>query len=176
MQESVKSLGRKKEDFLETILSLSKDGSVVKSVDIAKARMVSKATVSVAMRELCDLGLVSYKSYGRVSLTQKGARVASATLGKHTLLVEFLTQHLGVPFDEADESACKIEHAIGADIARKLADYLHEHRHLFGSATGGGKCECGEVCRCGAKKRGKPVARISVASEVLFSEKGEMAG
>lgn len=175
MQESVKSLGRKKEDFLETILSLSKDGSVVKSVDIAKARMVSKATVSVAMRELCDLGLVSYKSYGRVSLTQKGAKVASATLGKHTLLVEFLTQHLGVPFDEADESACKIEHAIGADIARKLADYLHEHRHLFGSATGG-KCECGEVCRCGAKKRGKPVARISVGSEVLFSEKGEMAG
>ncbi len=124
MKSAKDKLSEAKEDYLETILMLSKDGQPARLVDIAKAHGVSKATVSNALAELGRKGYIAYEKYRPVYLTKKGGEVASRTLGKHELLIRFLTENLGVSHAEAEEAACKMEHAIGADIAFKLAKFM----------------------------------------------------
>ncbi len=132
-------LSEAKEDYLETILMLSQNGDSVHLVDIAKSHKVSKATVSNALVKLGESGFVVYEKYRPVSLTEKGRILAKNTLKKHKMLIDFLTENLGVPMDEAREAACKMEHAIGAKIANKLAEFMAKLD----------KCGC-----CTAKKSG----------------------
>jgi Mn-dependent DtxR family transcriptional regulator len=47
------------EDYLETILLLSKKNGVVRSVDVVKDTGLSKASVSVAMRKLRESDMIS---------------------------------------------------------------------------------------------------------------------
>ena len=119
-------LSESKEDYLETILRLSSQGEAARLVDIAKAHGVSKATVSNALSKLGEKGLIIYEKYRPVVLTKSGKDIAEKTYEKHKLLIKFLTQTLGVSQGEASKAACKMEHAIGANIALKLAELIDE--------------------------------------------------
>lgn len=139
MKKSAKVLSPSKEDYLETILMLSSDGEPVRLVDIARAHDVSKATVSDTLSRLGDGGYVVYEKYRPVTLTQKGKRVAALTLDKHNLLIKFLTKALGVEYSKAEVAACKMEHAIGADIACRLSEFIGrlESNGMLGDSDGG---------------------------------------
>lgn len=101
------------EDYLEAILMLG--GTTersVRSVDIANKIGVSKASVSKAVASLRESGLVLQQHYGDVSLTQAGYDYASSVLGRHNMLITFLTKAIGISDEVAEEEACKMEHAI----------------------------------------------------------------
>lgn len=101
------------EDYLEAILMLG--GTTersVRSVDIANKIGVSKASVSKALSSLRDNGLVNQQYYGDVTLTKEGYDYASKVLGRHNLLISFLTKAIGISPEVAEEEACKMEHAI----------------------------------------------------------------
>ena len=124
MKRTADNLSEVKEDYLETILLLYKGGAPVRLIDISKAHGVSKSTVSDALSSLGEHGYVIYEKYRPVILTAKGREVAECVLNRHKLLSFFLTRVLDIPNSEADEVACRMEHAIGGNIAFRLAMFM----------------------------------------------------
>lgn len=110
------------EDYLETILLLSKKRTKVRSIDIVSELGYTKASVSIAMKGLREKGLVLMDEDGYLSLTEEGRKKAEKVLEKHELISNWLI-NLGVSKDVAIEDACRIEH----DISDETFDLLKKH-------------------------------------------------
>lgn len=102
------------EDYLETILVLSKRLPVVRSIDIANELEYSKPSVSVAMKNLKGRGYITVSSEGYIVLTEEGRKLASDTYERHTLISQWLVE-LGVSPETASADACRIEHDLSQD-------------------------------------------------------------
>ena len=76
------------EDYLESILVLSKKGGGVRSIDIATRLGVSKPSVSHAMKLLREDGYIAMDRYGTVTLLEKGAEIANQIYERHTVLAK----------------------------------------------------------------------------------------
>lgn len=100
-----------KEDYLEKILQLSKEKSVVHAIDIARAMNFSKPSVSVAMSKLKEEKLIEIDQSGSIVLTPTGLKIAEKTLEKHELLAKMFIS-LGVSESTAYQDACRMEHDI----------------------------------------------------------------
>jgi Mn-dependent DtxR family transcriptional regulator len=101
------------ENYLETILILSKRNPSVRSIDIANELDYKKSSISVAMKNLRENGYIHVDSDGHITLTEQGYKVAAMIYERHTLLSKWLVM-LGVDEATAAEDACKIEHVISA--------------------------------------------------------------
>ena len=99
------------ENYLETILVLTKRNGSVRSIDIANELGYTKASVSIAMKGLREKDLVTVTDTGYIALTGSGLARAESILERHTLLTDWLIK-LGVNADVAEEEACRIEHDI----------------------------------------------------------------
>lgn len=102
------------EDYLETILMLSKKLPVVRSVDIATEMDFKKSSVSVAMKNLREKGHITVTDAGYIYLTDSGKEIADMIYERHDVLTHYLMS-LGVPESIAAEDACKIEHIISKE-------------------------------------------------------------
>ena len=113
------------EDYLEAILVLSKNGSAVRSVDIAAMLDVSKPSVSHAMKLLREDGYIAMDRYGTVTLLNKGAEIADRIYERHKVLTGMF-ESLGVSPEVAKEDACKIEHYISQESFDKIKEHYEK--------------------------------------------------
>ncbi|HBG78414.1 MAG TPA: metal-dependent transcriptional regulator [Phycisphaerales bacterium] len=118
-----KKLSASSEDYLEAIYNLVSLHKVARSKDIAESLGVSRASVTGAIKLLSDKGLVDYKPYGYVYLTEKGGKEAAAVAKRHTIIETFFVKVLGVDQQEAESAACKAEHALGSTIIPRLLSF-----------------------------------------------------
>ncbi|MBR6228960.1 MAG: metal-dependent transcriptional regulator [Eubacterium sp.] len=102
------------EDYLETILLLSKKLPVVRSVDVANELQFKKSSVSVAMKKLRETGKITVTDAGYIYLTDEGKELAENVYERHRVFTEFLTR-LGVDPEVAETDACRIEHVISEE-------------------------------------------------------------
>lgn len=102
------------ENYLETILILSRQLPVVRSVDIAAELGFKKSSVSVAMKNLRQKEHIVMDKSGFITLTPSGRAIAEMIYERHELLSSWLMQ-LGVDKKIALEDACKIEHVISKE-------------------------------------------------------------
>ena len=102
------------EDYLETILVLSKKLPVVRAVDIATELDFKKSSVSVAMKNLREKGHITVTEAGFIYLTDTGKEIAEMIYERHDVLTHYFMS-LGVPEDIAEQDACKIEHIISRE-------------------------------------------------------------
>lgn len=102
------------ENYLETILILSKSLPVVRSVDIATELGFKKSSVSVAMKRLRENNHITVTKEGYIYLTEAGKAIADMIYERHELLSCWL-QRLGVDKKIAAEDACRIEHVISQE-------------------------------------------------------------
>ena len=102
------------ENYLETILILSKKLPVVRSVDIATELGFKKSSVSIAMKNLREKNHITVTDAGFIYLTYSGSEIAEMIYERHQLLSEWLIR-LGVPSEIANQDACKIEHVISKE-------------------------------------------------------------
>lgn len=102
------------ENYLETILVLSKSHPVVRSVDVAEELGFKKSSVSVAMKNLREKNHITVTKEGYIYLTDSGRAIAEMIYERHELLTAWLTR-LGVDPKIAAEDACKIEHVISSE-------------------------------------------------------------
>ncbi len=99
------------ENYLETILILSKKLPVVRAVDISEELGFKKPSVSVAMKNLREKNHITVTKSGFISLTEAGLAIAEMIYERHQVLSSWLTT-LGVDPKTAAEDACRIEHVI----------------------------------------------------------------
>lgn len=99
------------ENYLETILLLSKQQPVVRSVDVANELGYKKSSVSIAMKNLREKNHITVAESGHISLTESGKQIAEMISERHELLSNWLIS-LGVSPQTASEDACKLEHVL----------------------------------------------------------------
>lgn len=108
------------EDYLEAIAELGGPAGAVRSRDLAARLRVHKSTVTAALHSLAEKGLVHYAPYVAVSLTAAGREVAGQVCRRHRVLRRFLGEILGMAAAGADETACRLEHAVDPECLERL--------------------------------------------------------
>ena len=111
------------ENYLETILVLSKKLPVVRSVDIANELGFKKSSVSIAMKNLREQEHIVVSDAGFISLTASGREIAEMIFERHELISGWLMK-LGVPEEIALEDACKIEHVLSPESFEAIKSYI----------------------------------------------------
>jgi DtxR family Mn-dependent transcriptional regulator len=117
---------RSSEDYLETILVLSKKLPAVRSIDIAVELNFSKPSVSVAMKHLRENGCIEVNQAGFITLTKKGMQIATSVYERHQVLSDWLIS-LGVDPKIASEDACEMEHQISDESFQAMKKFIKEH-------------------------------------------------
>ena len=102
------------ENYLESILIISKEKGSVRSIDVANALNFSKPSVSIAMRRLRESGHVEMDENGFIVLTSKGLKIAEEMYERHETLRKYLIE-IGVSPEIAAEDACRIEHVLSQE-------------------------------------------------------------
>jgi DtxR family Mn-dependent transcriptional regulator len=144
------------EEYLETIYKLSLTGEV-RPTPIAEAIGVSGPTVTATLKRLESQGFVTRKG-NSVLLTDEGTAQALDIVRKHRLAERFLVDVLQIPWNEAHEDACLLEHALSPRVMAALEEYLDNpevcpHGHpipdedgAVADVEGSSLCEFGSGC------------------------------
>lgn len=112
------------ENYLETILMLSKVRPVVRSVDIAEELGFKKSSISVAMKNLREKEHITVTKEGFIYLTESGKEIAEMIYERHELLTKWLTA-LGVDEKVAAEDACKVEHVLSRETFEAIKKHVN---------------------------------------------------
>lgn len=112
------------EDYLETIYLLAQTHGFARVKDIARARDVKAASVSIALRKLAELGLVRYERREYIALTPAGEQAGRRVFTRHRLLTRFFEEVLHMPADAAGEQACAMEHSLTDEAMDRLVRFF----------------------------------------------------
>ena len=111
------------EMYLETILILSHEKSIVRAIDVSEYMGFSKPSVSRAVGLLKEKGLLSVDEHGSLLLTEEGRATAQKIYERHKILSVFL-EKLGVDPQTADDDACRIEHHISDESLEAIKRFI----------------------------------------------------
>lgn len=117
------SVNESAENYLETILILSRQLPVVRSVDIANELNFKKPSVSVAMKNLREKGHITVDKSGFITLTPSGREIAEMIYERHEMISSWLIR-IGVSKETALEDACKIEHVISKESFEAIREFI----------------------------------------------------
>ena len=109
----MRSVNESTEDYLETILLLSKKLPVVRAIDIVNELSYSKSSVSTALKNLRAKNYITVESHGYIYLTESGMALATSTYERHEWFTKWLIS-LGVDEATASNDACHMEHALSS--------------------------------------------------------------
>ncbi|HUU56182.1 MAG TPA: metal-dependent transcriptional regulator, partial [bacterium] len=107
--------------YLEAVFEL---GPPARVSAIAGHLGVAKASVTQAVQRLAEKGLVESPRYGRVNFTARGLATARKVRARHSILLVFLEDVLGVPHATANRDACILEHGLSAETTARLSDFV----------------------------------------------------
>jgi DtxR family Mn-dependent transcriptional regulator len=118
------ALSESLEDYLETILELQTANTVARSKDIAEKLNIKRGSVTGMLKKLASQDLINYEPYGYVTLTPKGKKIAQEIEGRHLVFRKFLHEIIGVDEKTADETACRMEHAMDNATFKKFKAFI----------------------------------------------------
>ncbi|MDO4501249.1 MAG: metal-dependent transcriptional regulator [Erysipelotrichaceae bacterium] len=110
----MRPINESSEDYLETILILSKSLPVVRAIDIVNEMGFRKSSVSNALKNLKEKGHITVEKHGYIYLTEEGKEIAESTYERHLWFTNWLIS-LGVDKKTAEEDACHLEHALSKE-------------------------------------------------------------
>ena len=116
------------EEYLQTIYWLKEAGLPITGANIARAMQVSAPTVHEMVGRLEADGYVTRGDDKSLDFTDSGHEHAAAVVRRHRLIERFLTDVLGIPWDEVHEEAERLEHAM-SPVARGAHARRHRRRH-----------------------------------------------
>ena len=109
------------EMYLKTIFEMHSDNpaAIVKTTQLADIKGVSAASVTEMIQRLSSREMVTHIPYRGCRLTPSGFQFAAKIKRREILLEILLTDVIGFEGD-AQEVACKMEHAVGPDLESTL--------------------------------------------------------
>jgi DtxR family Mn-dependent transcriptional regulator len=112
------------EDYLETIYLLVQEQGFARVKDVARARDVKAASVSIALRKLADMALVRYERREYIALTPDGEKAGRRVFSRHRLLTRFFEEVLSMSSEAASEQACAMEHSLTDEAMDRLVRFF----------------------------------------------------
>ncbi len=120
-------LSDSQEDYLEAIFHIVSRKQAARPKDIADRLKVNQSSVTGALRALAERGMIHYAPYDLVTLTDMGRALGAEVARRHEILRNFFVRVLRIEENEADEAACRMEHAM----TRSLLDRLVRLAEFF---------------------------------------------
>jgi len=112
------------EDYLEAIFQIVSGKQAVRAKDISARMGVSRPSVTGALHALSEKGLINYAPYDVITLTDEGRDIAEDVVRRHEVIHDFFVTILSVPEQQADEAACRMEHAVGEELLDRFIRFL----------------------------------------------------
>jgi DtxR family Mn-dependent transcriptional regulator len=100
------------EEYLQMLFWLYEAGLPMTGANLARAMQLSAPTVHEMLGRLERDGYVTRGEDKVVSFTEEGRRHAEEITSRHRLIERFLTDVVGVPWDDVHEEAERMEHAM----------------------------------------------------------------
>ncbi len=126
--EKSKSLSQSLEDYLEAIYLISKINKVIRVKDVVAKMKVKTASVIGALKKLVTKGFIEHERYGYIELTEEGIDKAIKIYEKHSMLLYFINDILGVEKNIAEKDACNIEHFISDQTFDELINFVKKYK------------------------------------------------
>ena len=145
------------EEYLQTMFWLEEAGLPITGANIARAMQLSPPTVHEMIGRLERDGYVSRADDKSLSFTDEGSEHARAIVRRHRLIERFLTDVLGIPWDEVHEEAERLEHAMSPVLEERMLAAI-------GGAT---TCPHGHPIVEGAREEGVLLADVAPGASVL---------
>ena len=112
------------EEYLETMLHMASEGKTIIAARLAERFEVSPPTVTATLRRMVRDGLITSNNRKEVKLTKPGLKAANNIVRRHRLAERLLTDVLKIPWHEAHEEACFMEHGISDRVMESLYQAL----------------------------------------------------
>lgn len=112
------------EEYLEAIVNMVSEKKAVLAARLAQRLQVSPPTVTATLRRMRRDGLITTNEQKEIILTEKGMKVATNIVRRHRLAERLLTDIVKIPWHEAHQEACLLEHAISDRVMERLYQVL----------------------------------------------------
>jgi DtxR family Mn-dependent transcriptional regulator len=144
------------EEYLQSLYWLMEAGLPMTGANIARAMQLSPPTVHEMIGRLEQDGYVSRADDKSLAFTEEGRQHAETIVRRHRMIERFLTDVLGIPWDEVHEEAERLEHAMSPVLEERM-------RAAIGDAT---TCPHGHPIVEGAREEGALLADVEVGARV----------
>ena len=144
------------QEYLECMFWLEEAALPMTGANIARAMQLSPPTVHEMVGRLVADGYVERNADKSLGFTESGREHASHIVRRHRMIERFLTDVLGIPWDEVHEEAERIEHAMSPVLEERM-------RAAIGDAT---TCPHGHPIVEGVRERGSLLADVEVGAKV----------
>jgi DtxR family Mn-dependent transcriptional regulator len=124
MQTESRPLSQAMENYLRAIFEVLEREERATTSALAGRLGVAAASVTAMIKKLSQLRLITYEPYQGVRLTPAGERAALEIIRHHRLLELYLSEALGVPWEQVHTEAEKLEHVISEDLEDRIATAL----------------------------------------------------
>jgi DtxR family Mn-dependent transcriptional regulator len=144
------------EEYLEILFWLWEARLPMTAANLARAMQLSPPTVHEMIGRLERDGYVAREADKSLQFTDNGLEHAEAIVSRHRLIERFLTDILGIPWDEVHEEAERIEHAMSPVLEERM-------RVAIGDAK---TCPHGHPIKSGDREQGALLADCEVGAKV----------
>ena len=144
------------EEYLQIMFWLEEAGLAITGANIARAMQLSPPTVHEMIGRLERDGYVTRAEDKSLLFTAEGRQHAEAIVRRHRLIERFLTDVLGIPWDEVHEEAERLEHAMSPVLEERM-------RAAIGDAK---TCPHGHPIVEGAREQGSLLADVEPGASI----------
>jgi DtxR family transcriptional regulator, Mn-dependent transcriptional regulator len=144
------------EEYLQILFWLHEAALPLTAANVARAMQVSAPTVHEMVGRLEADGYITRGSDRAISFTESGVTHAEGVVRRHRLIERFLTDVLGIPWDEVHEEAERLEHAMSPVLEERMLDAIGDAK----------TCPHGHPIVAGARLAGVPLADVEIGARV----------
>jgi DtxR family transcriptional regulator, Mn-dependent transcriptional regulator len=146
------------QEYLEMLFWLFEAGLPMTGANLARAMQLSAPTVHEMIGRLERDGYIARNAERMIEFTPAGREHAESIVSRHRMIERFLTDTVGVPWDDVHEEAEKLEHAM----TPRFEAYV---RASVGDAK---TCPHGHPIKVHERIDGVPLADCSVGAKVTI--------
>jgi DtxR family transcriptional regulator, Mn-dependent transcriptional regulator len=144
------------DEYLQTIFWLEEAGLPITGANVARALQVAPPTVHEMVGRLEADGYITRDPDRSLVFTGHGREHAAGVVRRHRLIERFLTDVLGIPWDEVHEEAERLEHAMSPVLEERMLAAIGDAR----------TCPHGHPIAAGSREPGVPLADVEEGASV----------
>lgn len=110
--------------YLMAIQELHKRQGYARVTDVARELEITPGSASVSIKHLKQRNWVDEDHNRFIRLSPEGERIAQEIHVNNKLLVQFLSEVLGLSDAQANIDACKIEHLVSSETRKKMMAFM----------------------------------------------------